>query len=124
MIRDLGVKTLEEIAAEQNVSIRSLKMIATRCGIKWKKERASNIKIDKNIALKAAVFSGKFSYKFNQGKLSVKQDKRHMIIIELNDITDLIFEIADIKNKIKLIQESEKMEVMGYGEKRNMADDH
>ncbi|HHW03386.1 MAG TPA: hypothetical protein GXX35_11380 [Thermoanaerobacterales bacterium] len=102
-----GKKSIDEIAQDLNIRASIVKAAAARLGYIKKKEKAVE-KISQKIVFKIGVFNGKtsdaeFEYRFSGNKVTVKQDKRHMIILELESIDDFITEIKAVKEKIEAI---------------------
>lgn len=71
---------------------------------KKEKTTESPDSISQKIEFRAAVFSGKFGYRCNGNKVTIKQNKGHMIILDIDNIDDFIAEVKAIKEKIKAIQ--------------------
>lgn len=100
-----GKKTLDEIAEELGMKPFLVKANAARLGYIEKKEKPEKTEMPRNdtasdILLKQVEFSGKFSYHFRDGKLTIRQDKERRLVLSLSEIDSLMRDIGEVLRKI------------------------
>lgn len=110
-----GKKTIEQIAEELGIKPRIIKAHAAKLGYIEKKEKPETTETppasgqaSPDIILKQAEFTGKFRYAFRDGKLTIRQNQRRSIVLEINEIDlfkrDLSTVIKQI-NVLNILQE-------------------
>lgn len=100
-----GKKTIEQIAEELGIKPFLVKAQAARLGYLEKKEKPQKAEIKKtdtasDVLLKQVEFSGKFSYVFRDGKLTIRQDKERRLVLSLNEIDALLKDIGEVLRQI------------------------
>lgn len=104
-----GKKTIEQIAEELGIKPFLVKAQAARLGYIEKKEKPEKTEMPRadtapDVSLKQVEFSGKFSYHFRDGKLTIRQDKERRIVLALDEIDSLIKDMLKVSRQIHTLK--------------------
>jgi hypothetical protein len=102
-----GKKTLNEIAEEIGMKPWLVKAAAARLGYIEKKEKPGKAETPRtdvvDVSLKQVEFSGKFSYHFRDGKLTIRQDKERRLVLAVDEIDLLLGDLRKVLERINAL---------------------
>lgn len=101
--RDLGTKTIEQIAEEQGLDVRIVKMVAARYGFLKKEEKDSRnnhtLPVEINFKIK-----GTFVYHVVENDIVIRQNDKKRISLPVNELGNLIEELKIVYDKARKLK--------------------